>query len=407
MKDTLAYFVNDVSTSFVTKDLKMMSQRYKRIVLFSIEPVEERHLVPGNVEVIDNFMDWKRFDKKSILLGFLPSILWIYAFESFAMKKLLPFKTTLALITSNIFKAQELVRHLRDRSLLVTDISLYYSFWFYDCIFLAWLKRGHPSIKVISRAHGGDLFEDRDSISDRPLLRNFQMHYLDQVFSVSKMGAKYLSERYPKYANKFKTIFLGSDDYQAQNPCDPEHLVLVSVASIRHLKRIHAIAEALSHVKTEITWYHFGSENLDTNDPKIPEYVKWKSVIQTLPNVHFKPMGFCENTQLMEFYRNTAVSLFISLSATEGIPVSMMEAISFGIPILSTDVGGCAELVNGQTGKLIPLETSAADVALFLDRFKGSEYNTIEFRHRARAYWEAHFDARRNYEEFFKEINRL
>ncbi|MCC6818882.1 MAG: glycosyltransferase [Bacteroidia bacterium] len=407
MNGTLAYFVNDISTSFVIKDLRMMSLNYKRIILFSTEPVDELHLLPENVELIDNFMDWKRFNKKKILKSFFPSMLLIYFLECWSVKKYLPFKTTLALISSNIFKSQELIYHLNSKQLKVENVDLFYSFWFYDCIYLAWLKKLNPNMRIISRAHGGDLFEDRDSISERPLLRNFQMRYLDVVFSVSKMGTKYLVNRYPKYAHKFKTVFLGSDDHVVLNPFNPDKLVIVSVASIRHLKRIHAIAEAISHVKSEITWYHFGSENLHTNDPKIPDYVKWKSIIQAMPNVKFHPMGYCDNQSLMEFYQKNSVSLFISLSAAEGIPVSMMETISFGIPILSTDVGGCSELVNEKTGKLIPLNSTSIEIANFLDTFSSSKFNTIEFRLETREYWKTHFDASKNYLYFFSEVKKL
>ena len=47
--------------------------------------------------------------------------------------------------------------------------------------------------------------------------------------------------------------------------------------------------------------------------------------------------------------------LFVNMSLSEGIPVSIMEAISFGIPIIATNVGGNAEIVNDETGVLIPL----------------------------------------------------
>lgn len=407
MKGTLAYFVNDVSTSFVTKDLRLLCERYERVLLFSIEPVDELHLLPGNVILFDEFMDWKRYDAKSTLLRFLPSILIIYIYECLASRRLLPFKTVVALLASNIFKASEVSRHLREQNMVESDVDLYYSFWFYDCIFLAWLKRSHRGIKAVTRAHGGDLFEDRDSINDRPLMRHFQLKHLDQVYSVSEMGTRYLHGKYPRFKQKIRTIFLGSDDYGVLNRHDPDKLVIVSVASIRHMKRIHAIAEALSHTSSEISWYHFGNENLQSGDPSIPEYLKWKTVIQSMPNVHYHPMGFRENAELMKFYSENPVSLFVSLSAAEGIPVSMMEAISFGIPILSTDVGGCSEIVNDSTGILIPFSTGPEEIAKFLDGFLNSTQNSEAFRANARAYWSRHFNAGSNYISFFNSLDQL
>ena len=44
------------------------------------------------------------------------------------------------------------------------------------------------------------------------------------------------------------------------------------------------------------------------------------------------------------------VDLFLTVSANEGIPVSIMEAQSFGIPVIATDVGGISEIVNNVNG---------------------------------------------------------
>lgn len=404
MSKTLAYFVNDISTSFVHKDLQLVSKSFEKVLLFSTEPVPERHLVPKHVEIIDEFMDWNRFDMKKTLIRFLPSILSIYLFESLKSRQFLPFKTTLALIASNIFKANELIRHLKHRHIAVTDIQLYYSFWFYDCIYLAWLKRSYSSIKVISRAHGGDLFEDRDSISNRPLLRNFQLTYLNKVYSVSDMGTNYLRKRYANFSDKIQTVFLGTEDYNTLNPFQKNQLIIVSCASIRYMKRIEVIAETISHLKGPVIWYHFGSENLESNEPCIPEYLRWKSILQGMQNVEYKPMGYCSNEDLMQFYKTQPVNLFISLSAAEGIPVSMMEAISFGIPVLSTDVGGCKEIVNEKTGHLIPLSSQAQEIAKWIEEFKDSALNTPEYRASVRSYWQSKFEISANYRLFFEHI---
>jgi glycosyltransferase involved in cell wall biosynthesis len=47
--------------------------------------------------------------------------------------------------------------------------------------------------------------------------------------------------------------------------------------------------------------------------------------------------------------------IFASLSLSEGIPIALMEAMSFGLPVVATDVGGVSELINdGSSGSLIP-----------------------------------------------------
>ena len=43
---------------------------------------------------------------------------------------------------------------------------------------------------------------------------------------------------------------------------------------------------------------------------------------------------------------------FILPSYAEGLPVSILEAMSYGLPILSTPVGGIPEIVTSQIGIL-------------------------------------------------------
>ena len=55
----------------------------------------------------------------------------------------------------------------------------------------------------------------------------------------------------------------------------------------------------------------------------------------------------------------TAVDALVNVSASEGVPVSMMEALHAGIPIIGTAVGGIAELVTPDVGMLLPADANA------------------------------------------------
>jgi glycosyltransferase involved in cell wall biosynthesis len=52
--------------------------------------------------------------------------------------------------------------------------------------------------------------------------------------------------------------------------------------------------------------------------------------------------------------RVMAARAFVLASLTEGLPVSIMEALALGRPVIATNVGAIAELVrNGETGWLV------------------------------------------------------
>lgn len=398
----ICYFVDEIRTPFVINDIRRVAEKYKTVFLFSVDELQGKETLPENVLVFEAFIDWKQFKPLRILLRNFFSILTIYLNESIALKRLLPLKKSVAVLVSNILKAEQILEIVR--TLSVVEAPAFYSFWFYDCIYLAWMKKKGWIERAVTRAHSGDLYEDHISIRNKILLRNFQFKYLDSVLPISQMGTEYFKKKYPKAKARIDTIFLGSNQ-KGINPFPKDEFILVSCASFRHHKRVHKIAEMLLKIDFPLTWIHFGDERLDSNDPKIGEYKKKKEqLLKTKPNIKYVPMGYQQNEKVLEYYLNNPVSLFVSLSAVEGIPVSMMEAISFGIPILSTDVGGCKEIVNEKTGVLIPLETSMKEVAEIITEFKDSSKNTIEFREGVRRFWEEHFDADKNYGKLFEEI---
>lgn len=66
--------------------------------------------------------------------------------------------------------------------------------------------------------------------------------------------------------------------------------------------------------------------------------------------------------------------LFLLPSVAEALPVSIMEAMACGLPVVATEVGSVAELVKGgQTGRLVPPADSKALARALLEMFDGCE----------------------------------
>jgi glycosyltransferase involved in cell wall biosynthesis len=400
----LIYFSDDIDSSFVYTDILELSKRFESIILFVTNPIKRLPKLPDNVIVQQNYINWKSYRYQKIILQNFISIAVLYFIECFKCRKILNLRASIALLVSNRFKADSIKQILKTSS-YNPDNAVFYSFWFYDCVFLAWLKRDKFALEIYARAHGGDLFEERGSLAGKVLFRNFQFKHCDKIFSVSQKGTEYLKTKYPQYANKFFTAYLGSKTHSEISPFSNSEFVIVSCASIRNIKRIHVLAELMAGFKSPITWYHIGNENLNVNlDPTIQTYKKYKKSISENSNVKFIPLGLMSNEAVYDFYKKTPVNAFISISEAEGVPVSMMEAISFGIPIISTDVGGCSEIVTSETGKLIPLSSSISDLENLLLKFKTSKMNTEEFRKGIKKYWQQNFNLENNYKDFFANL---
>jgi glycosyltransferase involved in cell wall biosynthesis len=55
-----------------------------------------------------------------------------------------------------------------------------------------------------------------------------------------------------------------------------------------------------------------------------------------------------------------AIDASVLSSVREGLPLSLLEAMSYGRPVVATEVGGVPELLSGDAGLLVPSGASDA-----------------------------------------------
>ncbi len=84
-----------------------------------------------------------------------------------------------------------------------------------------------------------------------------------------------------------------------------------------------------------------------------------------------------------------------------------MEAISFGIPIIATNVGGTAEIVTPETGILIDKDFDVKQLASILDEFKKTPYYSGERRKNIKNFWNQHFNSSINTENFLNSFKKV
>ncbi|HEY9168507.1 MAG TPA: glycosyltransferase [Lutibacter sp.] len=273
----------------------------------------------------------------------------------------------------------------------------FYSYWLMEGAFAATLlNKTHPNSKVISRVHRYDLYTNRQVGNYIPM-REFILKNIDEVFSISTDGLNYLKNKYPSFENKFSLSKLGTDDFGFSTSVKlHQPLKLVSCSWLKSIKRVDRIISALSLIKdVEIEWTHFGSGALF-------DYIKQKAVLELSSNIKTIFLGSLTNEEIIEDYISNDYHVFLNVSESEGIPVSIMEALSFGIPIIATNVGGVNEIVkDGMNGFLLEKDFNDNDLVdklLLIFNFNEEEYQNM--RERARKFWENNYSAQMNYSEF-------
>lgn len=282
----------------------------------------------------------------------------------------------------------------------------FYSYWFMDQALLACLLRERYQenflTKVISRAHGYDLYESRNKSNSIPF-RNLVFKKIDIVYSCSKDGADYLIQKYPQWKDKIEVSYLGTIDYGIQTKSEScnEGFHIVSCSNLISLKRVHLIAEALAILKNRqienIHWTCIG------DGPEKERIVTLLDNNNVRNQVEMK--GRISNKEVIEFYKSSYCDLFINVSTSEGLPVSIMEAQSFGIPVIATDVGGTREIVSNSCGTLLSQKITSGELATIIEGYCSLSEDTLqEYRRNARTNWENLFDAGNNYEKFILDI---
>ena len=79
--------------------------------------------------------------------------------------------------------------------------------------------------------------------------------------------------------------------------------------------------------------------------------------------------------------------------------MAIMEAISFDIPIIATNVGGTREIVTSETGMLIAPDSSPEFIATQI-----REVYKIKDTFHPRELWLEKFSAKKNYPDFIQHV---
>lgn len=284
---------------------------------------------------------------------------------------------------------------------------IFYTYWFDQAALgIGLSKRKHSQIRLISRVHGYDLYEEYYYKPPYWPSRPLALSLLDRLFPDSEAGLCYLKERYPEYASRYETALLGvTDPGFANHPSTDGVFRIVSCSMLESVKRVDRILEgirtAASQRPTQLfEWHHIGNGAKRSELQKIADD-------QFPPNVKGYLPGYTSKEALMSFYRDQPADVFINASETEGTPVAVMEAVSCGIPVIATSVGGNKEIVGDQNGILIDKDPSPQTIADSIFRLLDHPKETLLKRDASRKVWMERYNADANYQAFAERLRSI
>lgn len=381
--------------AFIENEIRVFSECYKNITIIACE-------VPKNVTAIrevPNNVTAYRIDAQNKLQDVLKGVTKNFLFRSTEFRNELKHcKGIKQILFLSYFeeKSNRVFNEIINKGLVDDTVNQsfdLYSYWLFMTARVGTLISGmYKPNKMFSRTHGYDLYAYRNSLRYLPYRRFFLDRY-NYVFPCSEDGTNYLNRLYPEFKSKIKTSFLGTLDYGTGLSSDDGVFRIVSCSRVTSVKRVDSLASTLKKMDANfknIEWHHIGDGE---------ELSKIKSLCDGFKNIKAIFHGNMSNSDVLKFYQRNPIDLFINVSSSEGLPVSIMEAISFGIPVVATDVGGTSEIViNGISGVLIPklfTDDELIDEIIRFINMSKKEYQTL--RDCARKLWEENFRAEVNY----------
>lgn len=243
------------------------------------------------------------------------------------------------------------------------------------------------ALKIV-RFHGGDLY-DCNYGGYIPLHENI-ITGADLLVFISKHGQHYLTNRYPDIGINSVVSYLGSEDFGISKRSEDGIFRILSCSNVISLKRLHLILETIQRISNyPVEWTHIGDG---------PDYrILQEKARYSRDNVKINLLGRISNKDVFSFYKNNCIDAFINVSSTEGLPMSIMEAISFNIPVIGTDVGGTSEIVCPETGVLLTKNPDCNEILEAIEQLRASHFEP-------RLFWEKNFSAPKNYKDFIKTI---
>ena len=218
--------------------------------------------------------------------------------------------------------------------------------------------------RFYNRKRTSETFDDFQNLKQnlnvriQKLIRNWSISSSDVVITPSDHLKEFINRTNPK--TEVLKINNGIEITEFKRNKTPLHEFNILINSrLVMQKNIHLVIEAMGSVK-----------NLDINLKIIGEGGEFARLEDLITNLKIqnrvKMIGKVENNLISEYLKTS--NLFIQASDYEGLPHSILEAINYEVPILSTEVGGCKDLLdNGDRGFIISSPQNKQQIAEKID----------------------------------------
>lgn len=199
-------------------------------------------------------------------------------------------------------------------------------------------------IPVILHLHGSEMTEfyaSGNTLAKR--LIQFQLEHVSEVFVLSESWRAFIKGIAPRANVSIIPNYIEIPEINSNKISDIINVTFAGYVGDRKgafdlIKAFETVRKVNSRIKLSI----YGNGEIE----------KARNLVQELGlESCVKIKGWIASNELREVLKKT--DLFILPSYNEGLPMSVLEAMSFGLPVITTPVGGIPELITHRVNGLL------------------------------------------------------
>jgi len=256
---------------------------------------------------------------------------------------------------------------------------------------------GH--VRVVATKHNS--YEDLDFFKRRRVFNKLAERRVSTFTGVADQATEMLQQVFPNAAARCTTLVNGTElqdkqGIRAESPAHRDSFVFATVCRLAPEKDIATLVKAFArvhavHEKAELWIIGDGAER--------DMLVQLSAELGIKNNVRF--WGFRGRVEQIL----NGADVYVNSSWTEGISVSILEAMGAGLPIVATAVGGTPTIVKeGQNGLLVAPRNPAA-LGEALASMLQNAARCVQMGENSRAQVQHHWSLRRMAERYLELYN--
>ena len=201
----------------------------------------------------------------------------------------------------------------------------------------------------LKKEHGKKTTVEKLTLVGYPYIQLLEKFYLKKTKNLIAVS-QWITQFIDKNSKSIKVIHNGIDTKKfrpgKKSMLDTNKPVVLFCGRLYALKGIKTIIDSMSLVlqKHDVFFAFSGS-----GDKK-----QWEQLIQqkNIPKENYCFLNYVPYEKIHELYQSA--DIFILPSFTESFPLTVLEAMASGLPVIATNIGGIPEMINhGKNGLLI------------------------------------------------------